>query len=191
MYRKIKQWEKVSFLFFAFLMVMTIALSIARAIENNIELQKTIADFSYLGVVLLGVIAGLNVIIPLPAGSFAPAFVVAGLWMPFIIIALAIGTIIADYIGYAFGRWSRTSIYEKYPKHLIKYENLISRHPSWLLPVIFLWAAFAPFPNEAIILPLAVLGIHFRLMLLPLVLGGIIHQTIFSYGAQNLYSWWF
>ncbi|MBP9717230.1 MAG: hypothetical protein KBD44_00765 [Candidatus Pacebacteria bacterium] len=187
----IKFWGELFFLFLALVTVVVTALFIAQAISDNPELQATVASWGYLGVVLLGIVAGLNVIVPLPAGSFAPAFVAAGMWMPFIIIALTIGTLIADYIGYAFGRWSRTGISEKYPKLLVRYESLITKHHIWLLPVIFLYAAFVPFPSEAIILPLAVLGINFRQMFLPLLLGNLLYQTLLSYGAQNLFLWWF
>lgn len=189
--KNIHFFRKVFFLLSALLGVVAAALFVAQAIESNPELQIAIASWGYLGVVLLGVIAGLNVLIPLPAASFAPAFIAAGLWLPFIIIALTIGTIIADFIGFAFGRWSRASISEKYPVLLIHYEKLLTKHRLWLLPVIFLYASFVPFPNEAIILPLAVLGIRFRLMLIPLLLGNLLHQTLLSYGAQNLFLWWF
>lgn len=191
MNKQLKFLRKVILIAFALVSIFALALYIADVIQNNPVLQDTIAQWGYLGAVLWGVIAGLNVFIPLPAGSLAPIFVAGGLWLPFIIVALAIGTLIADYIGYAFGRWSRSGISEKYPKLLVYYERLITKHRIWLLPVIFLWASFAPFPNEAIILPLAVLGIRFRLMFIPLLLGSLIHQTVFSYGAQNLFLWWF
>jgi len=171
--------------------VVTLALLFAREIQNNLELQTFIASLGYGGVVLLGIIAGLNVIIPLPAATFTPAFIAAGLWFPFIIIALGIGTIIADYIGYLFGRWGREGVQAKYPASFERYEKLVTKHHAWLTPVIFLYAAFAPFPNEAIILPLAVLGIRFQYMLLPLLLGNVINQTIFSYGAHNVFLWLF
>lgn len=191
MTKNAKLFWKVIFSVLGLVAVITLALLLANNIQNNPELQKTVVEWGYVGVVIWGVIAGLNVVIPLPAGSFAPVFAAGGLWMPFIIIALALGTLIADYIGYAFGRWSRAGIGEKYPKLLTYYEKLVTNHHFWILPSIFLWAAFAPFPNEAIILPLAVLGIRFRFMFIPLLLGGIVHQALFSYGAQNLFLWWF
>lgn len=187
----IKFWRKIFFLFFTLVAVVTVALFLANEIQNNIQLQTIVASWGYIGVVLLGVVAGLNVLIPLPAGSFAPIFVAAGLWMPFIILALTIGTLFADFIGYAFGRWGRTGISEKYPKLLVQYEKLVTKHRAWVIPIIFLYASFAPFPNEAIILPLAMLGIDFKLMFWPLLFGNLLSQALFSYGAQNLFLWWF
>jgi len=183
--------RKVFFLLSALLLIITLALFAADAVANNPELQAIVASWGYAGVTLVGLIAGLNVIVPMPAATFTPVFLAAGLWLPFIIVAMTAGILVADYIGYAFGRWSRIGITEKYPKLLAQYEKLVTRHRIWLLPVIFLYASFAPFPNEAIILPLAVLGVHFKIMFLPLLFSGLIHQTIFSYGAQNLFLWWF
>jgi membrane protein DedA with SNARE-associated domain len=191
MRKTIQTTSKYFFIVAALIGVVATALFLAQMIQNNPDLQATIAGFGYLGVLVLAIIAGVNVFIPIPAASFTPAFLAAGLSLPFIIITLAIGTIIADYIGYAFGRWSRAGISEKYPTLLVRYEKLVTTRRLLLIPVIFLFAAFIPFPNEAIILPLAVLGIQFRLMLEPLLLGNIIHQTLLSYGAQNLFLWWF
>lgn len=173
------------------MIIVTVALLLAEAVQNSPELQESIAGLDYFGVTLLAIVAGLNVFIPLPAGTFAPIFVEAGLWMPFIIVALTLGTIIADYIGYVFGRWGRVGISEKYPKLMAYYENLITRHHFWLLPAVFIYASFSPLPNDAIILPLAILGMRFRTILIPLTLGNLLYHTMFSYGAQNLFLWWF
>lgn len=178
-------------IFLGLALVITAALFLADAVADNTALQQTVASLGYGGVVLLAIIAGLNVVLPIPPGSFTPTFVAAGLWLPFIIIALTIGTVIADFIGFWFGRLSRNAITSKYPKSLGRYEHLITKHRRWLMPAIFLYAGFFPFPNEAIILPLAVLGIRFTQMLLPLFLGNLAYHALFSYGMQNVFLWVF
>lgn len=172
-------------------MVLVSTLFLADYVSSSPAALAFISQFGYLGAVLLSAILGLNVILPLPAASFVPLFTEAGLWLPGIILALTTGTLIADYLGFAFGKWSRVTVAKKYPKPMKRFEDLYNKHHARVPYVTFLYAAFMPLPNEAIILPLAVLGAPFRLLIIPLILGNLVSQTIFSYGIQNVFLWLF
>jgi len=172
-------------------LVLTGAFFAADYVRSSPSASAFIAQFGYGGVILLATIAGLNVFIPVPSASFVPIFTEVGLWLPGIILSLTIGTIIADYIGFVFGHWGRKAVVKKYPKPMERFERLYDNHRKFLPYVIFLYAAFMPLPNEAIVLPLAVLGVPFRTMLIPLFIGNLVNQTIFSYGIQNVFTWLF
>ena len=172
-------------------LIITSSLFVADYISDNPAALDFISQFGYIGITILATIAGLNVILPIPPASFVPIFTEAGLWLPGVILSLALGTIIADYIGFAFGYWSRATIIAKYPKPMERFEKLFDTHRTLVPYAIFLYAAFIPLPNEAIILPLAVLGMPFRAMFIPLFLGNLLSQTIFSYGIQNVFLWLF
>lgn len=168
--------------------VWVAALFLADYVSSNEMSQQLIAQFGYVGVFVMAVIAGVNVLVPIPAASFVPVFTAAGLWMPLIILALVLGTTLADLIGYFVGHWSREFAIDHYPKTYAKVLSLHESHHQLLLPLIFVYAALIPFPNEAIIIPLALVGIKLRTLLIPLILGNIVNQTALALGASNIFS---
>jgi membrane protein YqaA with SNARE-associated domain len=173
------------------ILVAVLALFLAEQIVSSPALQSFVAQLGYLGVILVAIIGGLNIIVPIPAVTLTPIFTASGLHLPFIILSLTIGTLIADYIGYAFGHFSRPVLYAQYPKVVSWLEEKITTKPTLLFPITFLFAAFLPVPNEVLVIPLAILGIKFRRMILPLLLGNLVNQTIYATGIQAVFSWWF
>jgi membrane protein YqaA with SNARE-associated domain len=174
-----------------FVLIITAALFAASYLEQHPNLQSSIVQFGYPGIIIISIIAGLNVIVPVPAASLVPVFTTAGLYLPFIILCLTLGTLIADFIGYRFGRWSSGFVKKTYPTLVRRLTDIHDHHRAFLLPAIFCYAAFIPFPNEALVLPLAILGVRFRLMLIPLLLGNLVNQTIYAVGIQNIFWWLF
>ena len=164
------------------------SLFLANFVARNEIAQELVGNFGYIGVTIIAIVSGLNILVPVPAAAFVPIFTAAGLWLPFIIAALVIGTTIADLVGYYFGRWSKSFIESHYPRTYTRIKVLDERHHNWILPTVFLYAALLPFPNEAIIIPLALLGFRFRTFLWPLVAGTIINQTALAYGATNIFE---
>ncbi len=163
------------------------ALFFAEYLLTHPDLQTQIASFGYLGVMVIATIAGLNVILPIPAVAFTPIFTAAGLGLGGIIFALTLGTLAADFIGYVFGRLSRNTLTNKYPKLIARLEHIHAHHRKWLVPIIFLYAAFMPVPNEAIVIPLALLGVPWRTMMLPLFLGNLVNQSIYAFGMYSAF----
>lgn len=188
------EYKKITplLLLFVVLLVVTIgALFAAHYIENSATAQLFVAKLGYLGVVVIATVAGLNVVLPVPAFTLTPIFTAAGLGMSGIILALALGTFIADILGFLFGNWSREHIYKHYPKVITFLEKIYIDKPHLIVPVIFLYAAFIPFPNEVLVIPLALLKVHLRLLIVPLFLGSLVHQAIYAYGMQGIFSWLF
>ena len=187
---KNRTWSLVAVIA-SILLVAMLALFLAERIVSSPELQSLVAQLGYAGVVLVAIIGGLNIIVQIPAVTLTPIFTASGLYLPFIILSLTIGTLIADYIGYVFGHFSRPVLYAQYPKVVSWLEHKITTKPKLLFPITLLFAAFLPVPNEVLVIPLAVLGIKFRHMILPLLLGNLINQTIYATSIQAVFSWWF
>ena len=171
--------------------VIITALFAAQYIENSATAQVFVSNLGYVGVTIIAVVAGLNVILPIPAFTLTPIFTAAGLGMTGIILALALGTLIADILGFLFGNWSREHIYKHYPKVIGFLEKIYIKKPHLIVPVIFLYAAFMPFPNEVLVIPLALLKVRLQVLIVPLFLGNIIHQAIYAYGMQGIFGWLF
>ena len=113
--------------------------------------QELVSRFGYIGILFIAIMAGVNVFVPVPAATFTPIFIAAGLSLPLIVLTLILGTTIADIAGYTIGRLSKEFASEHYPKTYHRIFHVHQKHHRMLLPLIFMYAAFVPFPNEAYI----------------------------------------
>jgi membrane protein YqaA with SNARE-associated domain len=168
------------------LLVFTAVILLVQHLTENSVVTELAQQFGYVGVVITGTIAGLNSFVPVPAAAFTPVFVNAGLSIQLIIIALAIGTLIADFVGYVLGHVGRKLILQKYPKLFRVITEVHIKHRRLVLPLVAAYAAFVPFPNEALIIPLALGGMRFTHMIIPLMIGNILNQTIYTYSFLSL-----
>ena len=164
------------------------ALFLAEYVATNEMAQNLTQQFGYVGILVVAIVSGLNVLVPVPAAVFVPVFTAAGLNIWLIIGVLVIGTTIADFIGYYIGRWSKEFVEEHYPKTFKRMKVLDERNHNLVLPIVFVYAALLPFPNEAIIIPLALIGFKFRAFLVPLIIGNIVYQTALAFGATNIFT---
>lgn len=149
---------------------------------------ELIQRFSYLGVYLTALIGGLSAVVPIPPAVFTPIFEYAGLSVPLIIIFLSLGTFSADIFGFFLGSFNHDLTKETYPKTFAWFQDLYEHRAHLVLPAVFLYAAFIPFPNELIVISLGALGYTLRPLILPLFFGSIVHHTLISYGAIGLLS---
>lgn len=169
-----------------FVFAFTLLLFIAQSLSESSQAQAVVAQFGYLGVVFLGVITGLNAIVPVPAATLTPVFIAAGLTVPLIIAALAVGTLIADFTSFFLGRLSRELILDKHPKIFAFITEFQAKHSRWTFLLVTLYAAFAPLPNEIILIPLGLTGVRFVSLIIPLIIGNIIYQVLLVYSVIGL-----
>jgi membrane protein YqaA with SNARE-associated domain len=166
--------------------LFTLSIFLANYIEENGFAQKLVQQFGYLGILILAIIGGLNLAIPIPAAVFTPVFLASGLPKIGIILALAIGTTIADIIGYLIGLWGRRSWDASGNYFFEKVKVIREKYRPLLIPIIFLYASFIPYPNEIIVIPLAFLGMRIRTLIIPLFLGSLLHNTIIVVGIVGI-----
>ena len=170
---------------------MSIALVFADYVQESDAARALVERFGYVGMLLLSIVAGLNLFVPIPAATFTPVYIAAGFPLYGIIITLVIGTTIADSIGYLIGLGGRHLAELKYPKLREHIGAFAERHRVAVLPLVFLWSSFAPLPNETILIPLALAGMRFRTLIVPLLLGTIVHQTYLAYGLTSVFEYLF
>jgi membrane protein YqaA with SNARE-associated domain len=171
-------------LFIVFIAIFLTAIALSQWLSTSLQAIQVIEQTGYLGLLLVGIVAGLNVIVPIPAATFSALYNAAGLTTTGIILALALGTLIADMIGFWFGTKIKPVLEEKYPKIVSYTHKLATDRKILLIPFVALYAALIPFPNEAILIPLALTGVRFRFLLLPLLIGNILHQAILIIGIE-------
>jgi membrane protein YqaA with SNARE-associated domain len=189
--RRISSTTKIFISAVIALIAITGSFFLAAYVRDSSVAQALVSQFGYIGVLMLAVVAGLNAFIPIPAATFTAVFTAAGLQLPIIVLMLVLGTLIADFTGYIFGRWGRELVTKKYPKTYRMITTITVTHRRWLPLFITGYAAFIPLPNETIVIPLAISGIRFETMLIPLLIGNAINQTALAYGIHNIFSWLF
>jgi len=162
------------------------AISVGQWLSTSPEAVATVERFGYLGLVGIGIVTGLNFIIPIPAATFSALYSAAGLATAGIVLALAVGTLIADMIGFWVGTKLRLLLSDSYPRITAYAKKIAAGSSYYIFGFVLLYAALVPFPNEAILIPLAISGIKFRYLVLPLIIGNILHQTILIVGVDTL-----
>ena len=169
------------------LFLLTGIVQAAMFVMQDAGAQELVQRFGYFGVLVVAFIAGLNAIVPVPAGSFVPIFTAAGLWMPLIITSLVIGTMLADLLAFYLGMKGREIAVSRYPRIKRLTEWIQDGKSRYIVPVVFLHATISPLPNEVLLVPLALAGVRMRTLIIPLLLGTIIYQSAFAFGVQNLF----
>lgn len=180
---------KFVFIVAAFIGLLAGAFALANYVTNNTAAQEFVGQLGYLGVFIAAVIAGLNAVVPIPAATLTPVFTAAGMTLPFIVVALVLGTVVADLTGFYFGRLSADTVATRYPKTYTFFTDLTNKHRHLVALVVLVYAAVFPFPNEAILIPLAIAGIPILSLIPSLIVGNIIHQSSLAYGFENIFQW--
>ena len=168
------------------LLVFAAVVVLAGRIEDSEFATELVNQYGYLGVYLIAVASGFNILIPIPAPTFVPIFTAAGLPLYGIIAFMVLGTTTADLLAFYVGRVGKRFTEGKDIEWLEKIETYAKHRRPLVLPSVFLWAAFMPLPNELILIPLALLGFRLRFLILPLLLGTVIHITLLAMGAEGL-----
>ncbi|NBD73771.1 hypothetical protein GVX82_01885 [Patescibacteria group bacterium] len=189
--RQVRQFlveHRLGLQFLLGLVVFSLIFTLAGAVLQNADLQQAVRDFGYIGILVTAYIAGMNVVAPMPIAAFVPIFTAAGLPLVDVIGFMIIGTILADLTGYLIGYLSRRFVEGKDTPWYHRLKRLMERHRRWVLPAAFLFIAFAPLPNETIIVPLALLGYPFRTLVIPVILGTSLNITLLALGFDGLFA---
>lgn len=157
-------------------------------IEEQEAAQEIISRFGIFGIFFLAFLSGFNILVPLHVAALTPLFLTAGFSMPVIITTYVAGTITADLIGYALGLLGKATAETRYPEIHAKVTHFVQYRRKWIIPGLFLYAAFAPTPNEAVLIPLGLVGFEFKKFIIPLILGSTLNHTIFAFGFVQVFE---
>ena len=164
---------------------------LADALSSNIQLRNVITSAGIFGPILVALVSGLNPLLPMPPSTFAPLFIESGFSPALVIAGFVIGTTVADSIGYFIGWIGSGYANRSYPEYTERISRFLFDHHHWVLPVTFLYFTFAPLPNEIILIPLALSGYHYRILIIPIIIGNIIHHTLLVLGYQTVFTFFF
>lgn len=172
-------------------LVISGAFLLAGYVKNSDTAQHLVTQFGYWGILVISVISGLNMFVPIPAAAFTPVYIAAGFPLWGIAGAMILGTMIADTIGYLLGIGGRHIAKHAHPRFEEALESFATVHPRLVVPLVFLTSAFAPFPNEVVLIPLAFIGVPFRTLALPLFTGTIVYNLLVVYGLTSALGYFF
>jgi membrane protein YqaA with SNARE-associated domain len=164
------------------------SLWLTQYVTNDDISQKLIREFGHVGILIISFIAGLNALVPVPAATFVPIFTAGGISLPVIIILLVIGTMAANIVSYAIGRYGGKITQSHYPDVQKKLLNAYTGKERWLPYFVFFFTALIPVPDEVFLIPLGVMGIKLKQIIIPLFLGTIFYQTLAAFGVYNVFK---
>lgn len=174
--------------------VALLALVVALAVWANLYaadhdiIRGTARRFGYPGILVAAIVSGFNLAVPIPVIAFFPFFMDIGLAPVPTVLIIALGMTTGDLLGYLVGRTAREAVRVRKGGAVQRLEALRDRHPRLPLVVMFLYAAFAPAPNEVLVLPLAFLRYPVAGIFAAVLVGNLIFNGLVAAGVVRLFE---
>jgi len=186
MTKKIAKLSLQSTLLVAFIIA---AFYLARIAQENEPVRMLVADYGYVGIFVTSVVSGFNLVVPIPAIAFLPLFLESGLSFALIILFISAGVTLADTVAYFIGRAGRHIMSHSVEERvLVNLERVRARYHWAPITVLFLFAAFAPLPNEIVMVPLGLLGYRLLTVLPVAVAGNLVFNALYATGTIGLFN---
>jgi len=186
-----KRHLKVTLAIAAFALITISAFFLAESINEDESIRRFVQQLGIFGVVLVGVVGGLNAFVPIPPATFAPLFLEADMSYLLIIGGFTLGTTFADSLSYLLGWVGSSYATTNHPDIAEKFQKFMEEHQSYIPFIIFGYFVLAPLPNEVILIPLAIIGYKYKKLIIPLIIGNVLHHTIMVFGYSTIFSWIF
>ena len=137
---------------------------------------------------MVSAISGFNLLVPIPIITFFPFFLEAGFHPIITLCVIAFGMTFGDLLGFIIGDTGRDIYKPKSKKIITRLETLHDKHPALPLVFMFLYASFAPIPNELVVIPLAFLGFRMWKVMLAVFFGNIIFNALIAFGIVQAFQ---
>ncbi len=186
-----KKYLRLATVILAFLAITIGAFFLAESITENETIRGFVQRLGMIGVIFVGLVGGLNAFVPIPPATFAPLFLEADMSTLMIISGFIVGTTIADSIGFMIGWFGSTYTSTHHPRLTERMQSFMKKHERLIPYIIFGFFMLAPVPNETILIPLAIMGYRYKKLILPLIIGNTLHQSLMVYGYSSMFAWLF
>lgn len=176
-------WGMILFRTTGLMIVILLAIYLADFVQDNDFVQMLGAKYGYAGVFAIAVLTGFNLAVPIPAISFLPLFLAINLNYLNVIILLTLGMTLADTIAYYIGKVGQQIAAESLEKKVLeKFTYFKEKYKIAPMVLVFLFASFAPVPNEVILIPLGFLGYRLIKIIPAILAGNFVFNTLYSLG---------
>ncbi len=150
--------------------------------------REAVAAAGYGGLLAASVVSGFNLVAPIPIVAFYPFLMESGFSPVPTLALIALGMTTGDLLGYLVGDASRGLARGRLRGFRARVEKLHGRHPLLPLGLLFLYAAFAPVPNELLVIPLAFMGYRLAGVMTAVLLGNVIFNAWMAVGVSWLFG---
>ena len=174
--------------FIVLVAVIVVGFWAATFVSGNEVVKDLVAQYGYAGLFFLSILGGFNLVVPIPIAAFLPVFIVSGLDFWTAILIMAAGTTIADTIAFQLGRVGRQVMGKKPGRYIVALERMQKNHPSAPPLLMFIYASFAPLPNEVLAIPLGLMGCRSRSIIPAMFFGNVIFNSLFAFGIVSLHG---
>lgn len=164
--------------------VVVLAIWLNTQFASESALLNYIRSFGYVGLLLVSVVSGFNVLVPIPIITFFPTLMAAGFDSTLTVVIVALGMTMGDALGYLLGSTAQESTFAE--RIAEKTKALKEKHPLVLPFWIFVYGAVVPLPNELIVIPLAALRVPFYVIFIPIAMGNILFNTLVATGVMSI-----
>lgn len=144
--------------------------------------------FGYPGLLIAAAASGFNLLVPVPIVAFFPFLMEVGFHRVGTVAVIALGMTLGDLIGYLLGRVTREALAPRAHGVVRRLERVRERHHLLPFVVMFLYAAFAPIPNELLVIPLAFLRYPLIGIFTAVLLGNIIFNGLVAFGVFRVFE---
>lgn len=182
-----KKIQKLIFQGIGLALVIGLAIYLGHIARESEEIRQAVSSYGYAGVLVVAMISGFNLVVPVPAASFMPLFLESGLHYWTTLAIITAGMTIADTVAYFLGNMGRTAVSESTEnKFLNKLKKIHNDHKYAPLIILFFFAAFAPLPNEVLLIPFGFLGYKLRHVLPIVFLGNAVFNMLYTKGLTSI-----
>ena len=157
------------------------------AAEHDL-LRDAVRRFGYAGLFAASAISGFNLLVPVPVIAFFPFLVDSGLDPVPTVGVIAAGMTTGDLLGYLVGHTARDVLGDRDHRIIRRLEALRDRHRVLPFIVMFLYAGFAPAPNEILVIPMAFLRYSVAGIFGAVLLGNIIFNSLVAFGVMRVFG---
>ena len=144
--------------------------------------------FGYPGILAAAGLSGFNLMVPIPVIAFYPFFMDVGFAAVPTVAVIAAGMTLGDLVGYLVGRTAREVMAPRTQGLVGRLERLRERHPVLPFVVMFFYAAFAPIPNEILVIPLAFVRYPVGGIFLAVLAGNVIFNSLVAFGVLRIFA---
>lgn len=169
--------------------IIVFAFYLANTAEENEHVQKLVADYGYAGIFIAAVVSGFNLIVPVPAVAFLPLFLASGLSFIPTIVLITLGVTIADIAAYLLGKAGHHVIHYSFEESALRKLERVRERYHWApMTILFFFAAFAPLPNEVLLVPLGLLGYRLARIMPVVFAGNLVFNSLYATGTLGLFN---
>lgn len=171
----------------ALVLVIVGVFYLAQFVKGSETVRSIVLQYGYIGIFLVSLVGGFNLMIPIPAVTFLPVFLEAGLHFWISIVFIVLGTTVADFIAYFVGKFGRRMTLHAVDGAIFQGLEKIRACFRWApLVALFLFVSFVPLSNELLLIPIGFLGYAFHRVFPIVVAGNFLFNTMYASGIVNI-----